>query len=135
METVRTRRAANDLRYTVKARQHEITTDAEINDGGTDLGATPHELLAAALAGCTSITVQMYANRKGGPLKSCDTEVRLTSGEKTDVNSPTVFEVKVWLEGELTVEQRERLLEIANRCPVHRALTRPISIRVSAGQL
>jgi putative redox protein len=74
----------------------------------------------------------MYANRKGWPLKSCDATIRMGDGNKKDLNAPTTFDVTVAFEGPLSVEQRERLLDIANRCPVHKALTQPIQIRVVA---
>ena len=130
MDAITATRTADDLKYTLTARTHKITTDAQREDGGTDEGPTPHELLAAALAGCTSITVQMYANRKGWALKSCNTEVDIKPTDKTDPNSTTVFEVTVHFEGISDFDQRKRLLEIAHRCPVHRALTRPIEIRL-----
>jgi putative redox protein len=129
---VKATRTANDLRITLTARQHEFTADAETSDGGTDTAPTPHEILAAALAACTSMTVQMYANRKQWPLTSCDVTVAMSVlGEKKDPNSKTLFDVKVRFKGELDLDQRERLLEIANRCPVHRELARPIVIHVS----
>jgi putative redox protein len=132
MVEVSANRVANDLRVSLHARSHEVIVDAEVEVGGTDQGPTPHELLAASLAGCTSITVQMYADRKGWPLKSCDVTVRLVDGDKSDANSATNFTVTVSFDGELTAEQRSRLLEIANRCPVHRALMRPTQIKVIA---
>lgn len=132
MVEVSASRAANDLKISLRARSHEFICDAESENGGTDAGPSPHELLAASLAGCTSMTVQMYANRKGWPLRSCDVTVRMQDGPKNDANGSTVFDVTISFDGELSVEQRSRLLEIANRCPVHRALARPISIRVVA---
>ena len=128
MVEVRANRVASDLKVSLHMRQHNVVVDAQVEDGGTDAGPTPHELLAASLAGCTSITVQMYANRKGWDLKSCDVTVRMPDGEKGD--AITNFDVTVSFTGDLSAEQRTRLLEIANRCPVHRALMRPTQINV-----
>ncbi len=132
MVEVSANRVADDFRVSIHARSHEFVVDAQVEDGGTDDGPTPHELLAASLAGCTSMTVQMYANRKGWPLKSCDVTVRLSDGQKDAANSTTNFDVTVSFNGELTVDQRQKLLEIANRCPVHRALMRPMQITIVA---
>lgn len=115
-----------------RARDHAFNADSEKKDGGTDTAPTPHELLAGSLAACTSMTVQMYAARKGWPLKSCDVTVRMTDGDGKDPNSATHFDVTVSFNGDLDSEQRQRLLEIANRCPVHRALARPVHIQVVA---
>ncbi len=128
---VRAQRLANDLQVSLTARQHEFTADADLANGGTDHAPTPHEYLAASLAACTSMTVQMYASRKQWALESCDVVVSISSeGDRKDPNSKTVFDVKVMFRGALDPDQRQRLLEIANRCPVHRELTRPIAIRV-----
>ena len=117
------------LKISVKARQHTMIADAAATDGGTDTGPTPHEMLAASLAACTSMTVQMYADRKKWPLKSCDATVRLLKSDSTPPKA--VFNVTVSFDGDLDTEQRARLLEIAHRCPVHRVLTGPIEMKVS----
>lgn len=129
---VKAARTADTLRVTLTAGQHLFAADAATEDGGTDTAPTPHELLAASLAACTSMTVQMYANRKHWPLTSCDVVVDLTeTGDKKDPNSKTVFDVRVTFRGELDFVQRERLMDIASHCPVHRGLVRPIEIRLS----
>lgn len=129
---VRATRFAEDLRISLRVRQHELVSDAAVNDGGTDLGPTPHELLAAALAACTSMTVQMYANRKKWPLKSADVTVLESKVAAVgEGEAKTNFNVTVSLDGPMSSEQRERLLEIAYRCPVHRALAGAIELNVS----
>lgn len=126
----RVNKDGKDLKVTVRARSHTLLADALIVDGGTDQGPTPHEILAGALAACTSITVQMYANRKAWPLKSADVTVRLNK-ESSDLNQTEHFDVTVSFQGDLSVEQRDRLLEIAYRCPVHKALSGSIAIKVA----
>jgi putative redox protein len=86
--------------------------------GGGDAGPQPHDFLLAALGACTSMTVKMYAERKGWPLRSV--EVKLSQAKEGDVH---VMKRQVRLEGDLDAEQRTRLLEIANKCPVHKTLT------------
>ncbi len=106
---------------------HEIVVDEPAERGGTDTGPRPTQLLAASLAGCTAITIEMYADRKGwelGPL-----EVTVEMGYEGPV--PNRFDVEVTLPGELDDEQRRRLLVIATKCPVHRVLAGEASVTVS----
>lgn len=101
--------------------EQRFLTDAHPSEGGEGRGATPHELLEAALAGCKTITVQMYARRKGWKLDSVTVRVRHDQ-RAPEYGGPKrhVFGVEVELAGDLTDEQRQRLHEIAGRCPVHR---------------
>jgi putative redox protein len=103
-----------------------LLADEELSVGGTDTGPAPHELLLSALGACTSMTVKVYADRKGWPLESVDVKV---SGDKKD--DAFQINVAVELHGPLDEEQRKRLLEIAGKCPVHRTLTSPIRIDTS----
>jgi len=93
--------------------------------GGKDLGFTPAALLASSLASCTAITLRMYADRKKWDLKETMIEVAF---EKHDDSSDMVMDIKLF--GELDQKQRERLLEIAHNCPIHKALKNPINISV-----
>lgn len=93
--------------------------------GGADLGFSPTELLASALATCTCITLRMYANRKELALDQVD--VTVTFDRDADKNVSNISRI-IELHGDLTPEQRERLLQIANLCPLHKTLTNPISI-------
>jgi putative redox protein len=120
----------------IVARHHLLTADAPSAEGGGDIGPTPYELLLAALGACTSMTVGMYALRKGWPLEGV--VVRLTHSKihaadcaecETGDGMLDRIDRELELTGPLTLEQRSRLLEIANRCPVHRTLTSKIDIR------
>ena len=102
---------------------HQLADEAE-DKGGTNLGPAPGEFLMMSLASCTAITLRMYADRKKWPVDSIRVEV---GSEK--VNNTTVFLRHVYLEGALDEEQRQRLLQIANACPVHKTLTNPIEIK------
>ena len=87
--------------------------------GGHDDGPSPQELLAASLASCTAITMQMYARRKGWNVDDLEVEVDYEPAQR---GSPTRFTMEVRLPKELPEEQRERLMQIAAKCPVHRTL-------------
>ncbi|MBI3219507.1 MAG: OsmC family protein [Bacteroidetes bacterium] len=101
----------------------QIVADEPEELGGTNEGPAPGEFLLISLASCTAITVRMYADRKKWPLEKITVEVDF---EKID--NKTLFKRELQLEGDLTEEQRARLLQIANACPVHKTLTNPIEI-------
>lgn len=114
------------MKHEVLIGTHHLVADVSPAEGGEDLGPTPHDFLAAALASCTAITLRMYATRKGWPLQSADTTVVLDH-QKTSVK----FDRKITLVGIVDEEQKARLLDIANRCPVHQALSGKIEIVTS----
>lgn len=101
-----------------------IIADEPIDKGGKDSGLSPKELLTAALSACTSATLRMYADRKGWDLQ----EVKLET-EITEADNRSLFTRKLEFIGNLDKEQKERLLAIANACPVHKILTNPIEIK------
>jgi putative redox protein len=114
----------NKLGVKLKSRNHEILSGVGTALGGDDEGMVPHELVLAGLASCTIITCQMYANRKQWPLQSTEVKV-VISAENSE---GTTIERDIRFLGDLSEEQKKRLLEIANKCAVHRFLTGHISI-------
>jgi putative redox protein len=106
---------------------HKLVLDEPAAAGGTDLGPKPTLMLASSLAGCTAITMELYAERKGWELGEVVVDVDVTY-EKA---SPTSFEIAVRLSGELDAEQQARLLVIAGKCPVHKAIAHETPVTVS----
>ena len=102
---------------------HLLLSDEPADVGGKNTGPPPGQFLQLSLASCTAITVRMYANRKQWPLE----KVRVEVDSERQPNK-TLFIRHIYLEGNLTEEQRKRLLQIANACPVHKTLTNPIEI-------
>jgi putative redox protein len=106
---------------------HKLVIDEPVADGGADEGPSPTRTLGAALAACTAITTEMYANRKGWELGALEVEVEITY----DGPAPSAFEVTLRCPGDLDDEQLERLVVIAGKCPVHRALSRETTVTVT----
>lgn len=102
---------------------HELLADEPEELGGTNAGPAPGELLMLSLASCTAITLRMYADRKAWPIDQIEVEIDLEKSGETNI-----FKREIHLSGELTDEQRSRLLQIANACPVHKVLTHPIEV-------
>lgn len=123
MREVRVETAGGKFGQKVRIGPHEIPADESREAGGDDTGPEPHELLLAALGACSSMTVKLYADRKGWPLRSV--EVRLT-GQGAEAGYR--IERSLRLEGDLTDEQKARIIEIAGKCPVARTLKGTIAI-------
>jgi putative redox protein len=113
------RRIGDRLRQQVQIREHELTADEPKDTGGDNSGPSPQELLAASLASCTAVTMEMYAARKGWDVGEITVNVDYEPAHR---GSPTRFEMTVSLSKEIPEEQRERLMQIAAKCPVHRTL-------------
>ncbi len=120
----------------VRARNLVFAADEPLDKGGTNVGPNPYELLLAGLGACTSMTLKLYAGRKKWPLEAV--RVTLRHGRvhakdcedcEKDTGMIDLIDKKLELDGELSEEQRERLLEISARCPVHRTLLNEIKIR------
>lgn len=109
------------LQTFVTAGPSTIVADISVAQGGLDLGPDPHELVAAGLAACTTMTLRLYANRKNWEVSGLHVEV--FSHYDADKTPPERFERVISLDGNLNEEQRERLFEIADRCPIHKLLT------------
>jgi putative redox protein len=113
----------NAYRTELIATGHELIADEPLDAGGTDMGPSPGQFLQISLAACTVITLRMYANRKNIPLENARVEVKME--RQTD---RTLFQRHIYLEGPLSDEEKQKLLDIANACPIHRTLTSPITI-------
>ncbi len=114
----RARQLAN-FRHDVDIRKHHLIADEPLDSGGDDDGPSPQELLAASLASCTAITMEMYAKRKGWNVHGLAVDVEYTPAER---GCPTRFELVMTMPAHLSDEQIDKLRVIANRCPVHRTL-------------
>jgi putative redox protein len=112
-------RDEGSFRHTVRVRDHQLTVDEPLRTGGSDSGPDPQELLAASLATCTAITMEMYAARKGWDIGNVEVDVQYSPAER---GCPTKFDLSLRLPEDLPAEQVERLRVIAAKCPVHRTL-------------
>jgi putative redox protein len=113
------RREDGTLKHAVEMRSHTLVADEPKEEGGEDQGPSPQELLAASLASCTAITMEMYAKRKGWDLGEVAVHVEYEPAQR---GSPTRFYMRVDFPKELPEDQRERLMQIGAKCPVHRVL-------------
>ena len=114
-----TARRSSNLSHTITIRDHQLVTDEARSVGGDDEGPNPEELLAASLASCTAITIEMYAQRKGWDVGPVEIDVQYTPAER---GCPTKFELVLHLASSLSDEQVEQLRVIAAKCPIHRTL-------------
>lgn len=122
------------LRF-IQTREHAFLSDEPTNVGGSNLGPDPYALLLSALGSCTSMTMRMYANRKKLKISRLDVLLRhrRSHGEACESclggqETVEIFEREIRLEGELTADERQKLLEIADKCPVHKTLSSTIRI-------
>jgi putative redox protein len=106
---------------------HTIRVDEPVAAGGTDTGPSPTRLLAAGLAGCVAVTMEMYADRKGWDIGPVETEVDVTY----QGYAPLSFAVTLRLPAELSDEQRERLLIVARKCPVHKLIAGETEVTIA----
>ncbi len=105
--------------HDVKVRGHHFVVDEPTEDGGQDEGPSPQELLAASLASCAAVTMEMYAERKGWDIGQVEVECEFTVAER---GSPTTFAITLRVPEACSEEQLERLRVIAAKCPIHRTL-------------
>ena len=124
------------LKQRITAGNHALIADEPREAGGSDSGPDPYSFLLAALGACTSMTLQLYARRKGIPLEKVEvslknSRIHAKDCENCDSKEGKIEQIEryISLSGPLTDEQKQRLLEIAQRCPVHKTLTSEIVIK------
>ncbi len=117
----------------IQIRQHTLIADELIQDGGTDLGPTPMEMLLSTAGACVAVTTRAYAQRKGWPLEGISVTLDMERIKREDYpaytgDAPFIHEIReaITFEGPLTEEQKERLKQIAKKCPVHLTLQNPV---------
>jgi putative redox protein len=114
-----TARRSNRYTHAITIRDHQLAVDEPRDHGGEDEGPSPEELLAASLASCTAITMEMYAQRKGWDIGPVEVDAQFTPAER---GCPTKFALVLRLSSDLSEEQVECLRVIAAKCPIHRTL-------------
>lgn len=130
MELTTVRVVTTDTPYQVSIsadNNHTWLADEPVSAGGGDTAPSPTQLLLSSLGACTAITLQMYAGRKAWPLRRVQVALQLNPDGKPDAGHTHIAR-HISLEGQLSGEQRERLLQIANACPLHKLLSGEIRI-------
>lgn len=129
-ESVVRTRQTGAFQVDVAVAKHALVSDVLPDAGGKDEGPDPHELLESALGACTAITVTMYAKRKQWPLEKVTVKVRheTVAGQ----TPPDKLTREVTFEGNLDAEQRARLLDVANKCPIHKLVTAGAKVETRA---
>jgi len=117
-----------DYQVRIESGEHLFLADEPVHLQGADTGPDPYSLVLSGLVSCTVITLKMYASRKGWPLENAEVECRLI---KADAASAPEIIRGISLKGELSEEQKQRLLQIASACPVHRMLSRENKVHSS----
>jgi putative redox protein len=130
------RSSGDGFSQTIHAQGHELASDEPVESGGANTGPTPYDLLLSALGACTSMTIGLYARRKGWPVGSIEVRLRHSKVHAIDCAECETkdghidrIEREITIGGDLTDEQRAKLLAIADKCPVHRTLKSEINIR------
>ncbi|QWD72217.1 OsmC family protein [Polynucleobacter sp. UB-Raua-W9] len=124
MRKVESRFGEGPLQQKLSAGDLHFLSDSEVSKGGGGTGPSPHEYLGAALAACTSMTLKMYAGHKAMSLENAIVTVDIERAD--DIEK---FTRDIQLIGNLSVEEKNRLIEIANKCPIHKALAGQIQIK------
>lgn len=135
MDTIVSESGKGTFTQEIKIGSHVLIADEPIANGGTDTGPSPYDFLLAGLGSCTSMTLRMYAELKKIPLKKVvvrlhHEKIHVQDCEDCENNNSRIDHInrQIELQGDLTEEQRKKLLEIAEKCPVHRTLTSKILI-------
>jgi len=130
------RGTAADFSQKIEIGPHRINADEPVDFGGTDTGSSPYDLLLAALGACTSMTIGLYARKRGWPLEKITVSLRHAKIHARDCEDCETKEgridrinLEILLDGALSDEQRAKLIEVAGKCPVHQTLTSEINIK------
>lgn len=126
---------SGEFRQYLSDGRHMIVADEPTELGGRDSGPSPQELLLMSLGACTSMTLMTYSKRQQWPLQHIHVRLRFEHGQEADRQAPAErdrIDREIELIGPLAAEQRARLLEIAERCPIHQTLSRGVQIRSTA---
>ena len=130
---------AKDFSQKIEVGSHKLTADEPVFFGGADTGSSPYDLLLAALGACTSMTIGLYARKRGWPLKDITVSLRHSKIHAQDCDDCETKEgridrinLEIHLDGALSDEQRAKLMEVAEKCPVHQTLTSEINIKTGA---
>lgn len=126
--TVQSTHRLSDLAYEIQTNDFKVIADVPTKLGGENRGPDPHEYLQISLAGCTAITLQMYAKRKNIPLDSVDVKIEITKE-----GAENLIRRDIRLNGDLSEEQRQSLFAIAEKCPIHSFLSRGAKIESHQG--
>ncbi|MDX1270552.1 OsmC family protein [Bizionia paragorgiae] len=125
MNKIKATIGAQKYKTEIQAKNHIITADEPVEVGGQDLGFTPTELLESSLAACTAMTIRMYADRKAWDLQEAQVNVSFKRNIKTHL---VTFKKQIELIGNLTSEQREKLLEIGKKCPIEKIIKGEVAV-------
>lgn len=126
VSTIQAQIDRSHYRTVITTNNHGFITDEPLKAGGTDTAPSPQELLLASLGGCTAITLRMYIDRKMWVVDNITVNVELF-----EIDSAKLIELQLGFEGELSDEQRKRLVQIANACPIHKMLSGKTVIQTS----
>jgi putative redox protein len=124
MKAIARRTARTAFSHRIDVREHQLTADEPAEHGGADEGPSPQELLAASLASCTAVTMEMYAKRKGWDIGQVEVQCEYAPADRGCL---TTFKLVLRLPSDCTEEQIEKLRIIAAKCPVHRTLDGEVS--------
>lgn len=126
MATVKAQIGKDHYSTQINTAKNSVIADEPLVNGGKESGFSPGELLAASLAACTSITLRMYADRKTWPLEKLEVDIDLSRDEEQNI---TNIKRSIRFYGALDAEQKQRLLDIADKCPIHKMLSNQINIQ------
>ncbi|HAI75821.1 MAG TPA: peroxiredoxin [Microscillaceae bacterium] len=121
----------DNFKTIIQTSSHQLIADEPTDLGGQDLGATPFELLLSSLGACTAITLRMYANHKQLPLRRVEVHLSLVIEKDKEGKQRSIIHRKIEIDGDISEDLRQRMLKVANSCPVHKLLSHQIVIETT----